>query len=421
MSGDAAGSAQPAVAEQNPYAWVMVAVAFGLQTLAFGGVGSVGVFLKPLTAEFGWSRGEASAGYTALALSAALFGIIWGWLADRKGARNIALFGVLMMGISFFALSMTGALWYYYLMYFAFGALGNSAVGTPIYATVGYWFSRNQGLAIGVMAAGGAFGQAVVPFAARLLISAWDWQTAYATIGIGFLVLGIPLALLVRDPPTRIVTVGAGGTPLPAAEPDPPAPPRVVIPFLSSAAFFCCICMAVPIVHTVALVSDRGIAPEAAASVLLVLMIAGIGGRILGGRLADMVGPVNGWMLMSFGQTVLVFAFPFVEGLWATWVLAAAFGLFYSGDMSSILVTARMMIPARIAARSMGIIIFFGWLGMGIGAWVGGFIFDLAGSYVWSYAVAAGGGIVNLLILCGFRFVLSSGGYSRSPSLLVRQ
>ena len=405
MSGDAADSAQPAVAEQNPYAWVMVAVAFGLQTLAFGGVGSVGVFLKPLTAEFGWSRGEASAGYTALALSAALFGIIWGWLADRKGARNIALFGVLMMGISFFALSLTGALWYYYLMYFAFGALGNSAVGTPIYATVGYWFSRNQGLAIGVMAAGGAFGQAVVPFAARLLISAWDWQTAYATIGIGFLVLGIPLALLVRDPPTRTVAVGAGGTPSPAAEPDPPAPPRIVIPFLSSAAFFCCFCMAVPIVHTVALVSDRGIAPEAAASVLLVLMIAGIGGRILGGRLADMVGPVNGWMLMSFGQTVLVFAFPFVEGLWATWVLAAAFGLFYSGDMSSILVTARMMIPARIAARSMGI----------------GFIFDLAGSYVWSYAVAAGGGIVNLLILCGFRFVLSGGGYSRSPSILVRQ
>lgn len=408
-------------AKQNPYAWVMVAVAFGLQTLAFGGVGSVGVFLKPMTEAFGWSRGEASAGYTALALSAALFGILWGWLADRRGARNIALFGVLMMGISFFALSMTGALWYYYLMYFAFGALGNSAVGTPIYATVGYWFSRNQGLAIGLMAAGGAFGQAVVPFVARLLISAWDWQTAYATIGIGFLVLGIPLALLVRDPPTRMAAAGVGGTPSPAAEPDPPAPPRIVVPFLSAAAFFCCICMAVPIVHTVALVSDRGIAPEAAASVLLVLMIAGIGGRILGGRLADMVGPVNGWMLMSFGQTVLVFAFPFVEGLWATWVLAAVFGLFYSGDMSSILVTARMMIPARVAARSMGIVIFFGWLGMGIGAWSGGYIFDLAGSYVWSYAVAAGGGIVNLLILCGFRFILAGGGYSRSPSFLVRQ
>lgn len=76
MSGVVADGAPQSAAKQHPYAWVMVAVAFGLQTLAFGGVGSVGVFLKPLTAEFGWSRGEASAGYTALALSAALFGII---------------------------------------------------------------------------------------------------------------------------------------------------------------------------------------------------------------------------------------------------------------------------------------------------------------------------------------------------------
>ncbi len=419
MSASGTDSAPP---RQDPYAWIMVAVAFGLQTLAFGGVGSVGVFLKPLTAEFGWSRGEVSAGYSALALSAAVFGILWGWLADRKGGRNIALFGVLMMGISFFALSWTGSLWYYYLMYFAFGALGNSAVGTPIYATVGYWFTRNQGLAIGVMAAGGAFGQAVVPFAARLLITAWDWQTAYAVIGIAFLVTGIPLALLVRDPPSRVAATQPGAaTPPPAAEPDPPAPPALVLPFLSAAAFFCCICMSVPIVHTVALVSDRGIAPEAAASVLLVLMIAGIGGRVLGGRLADMLGPLNGWMLMSFGQTILVFAFPFVEGLWATWILAAIFGVVYSGDMSSIIVTARMMLPARIAARSLGIVVFFGWLGMGTGAWGGGAIFDIAGDYVWSYAVAAGGGIVNLLILMAFRVMLANGGFSRSSSLLVRQ
>ncbi len=90
------------------FGWLMVIVAFGLQTLAFGGIGSVGVFLKPLAADFGWTRGEVSAGYTAVALSAAGFGILWGWLADRKGGRNIALFGVVMMGLSYFALSMTG-------------------------------------------------------------------------------------------------------------------------------------------------------------------------------------------------------------------------------------------------------------------------------------------------------------------------
>ncbi|WP_416899294.1 MAG: MFS transporter [Minwuia sp.] len=383
------------------YGWIMVAVAFGMQALAFGGIGSVGVFLKPLAADFGWSRGEVSAGYTAVALSAAAFGIFWGWLADRRGGRHIALFGVIMMGLSYFALTFTENLLYYYLMHFAFGALGNSAVGTPLFATVGFWFTRNQGLAIGLMAAGGAFGQALFPFLARTLIDIWDWQTAYAAIGITFLALGVPLALLVRDPPSRVRTKGMP-PPVTHGEPPPPVPPRVSLPFLSAAAYFCCICMSVPIVHVVALTSDRGIDPTLASTVLSVLMIAGISGRILGGKLADMVGAVPGWMIASAGQTTLVLLFPFTENIWATYVLAAVFGVFYSADMSSILVAGRMLMPARIAAQALGVVVFFGWLGMGTGAWLGGALYDLTGSYVWSYAAAALGGVVNLIILSAF-------------------
>lgn len=382
------------------FGWLMVIVAFGLQTLAFGGIGSVGVFLKPLAADFGWTRGEVSAGYTAVALSAAGFGILWGWLADRKGGRNIALFGVVMMGLSYFALSMTGSLWYYYLMHFAFGALGNSAVGTPLFATVGFWFTRNQGLAIGLMAAGGAFGQALFPYVARLLIDAYDWQTAYGAIGISFLVIGVPLALLLKDPPARQSAQSQKSAS--ADEANLPVRPRTSLIFMSAAAYFCCICMSVPIVHVVALTSDRGIDPSLAATVLSVLMIAGISGRILGGKLADMVGPVQAWMIASLGQTALVMLFPFTETLWLTYVLAVVFGLFYSADMSTILVAGRMLMPARIAAQAMAVVVFFGWLGMGTGAWAGGFLFDLTGDYFWSYAAAAAGGVVNLLILSIF-------------------
>lgn len=398
----------------NGYGWVMVAVGFGLVSLAFGGIGSVGVFLKPLAADFGWTRGEVSAGYSMVALSAAAFGIFWGWLSDRRGGRGIAIFGVVMMGLSYFGLSFTGELWYYYLMHFAFGALGNSAAGTPIFATTGFWFTRNQGLAIGVMAAGGAFGQAVCPYVARLLISAYDWQTAYAAIGIGFMVLGLPLALLVRDPPARIqsraeakAAARSGAKAAPGAdEAALPLTPRETLPWLCIASYFCCICMSVPIVHIVALVSDRGVDPELAASVLSVLMIAGISGRIMGGKVADMVGVIPGWMIMSAGQTALVLLFPFTESLMLTYVLAAAFGVFYSGDMASILVAGRMLLPARVAAQAMGWIVFFGWLGMGTGAWLGGAIFDYAGDYFWSYAAAAAGGVVNLLILAVFWFRL---------------
>lgn len=396
----------------NGYGWVMVGVGFGLVSLAFGGIGSIGVFLKPLAADFGWSRGEVSLGYSAIALSAAAFGIFWGWLADRRGGRGIALFGVIMMGLSYFGLSFTGELWYYYLMHFAFGALGNSAAGTPIFATTGFWFTRNQGLAIGVMAAGGAFGQALFPFIARMLISAYDWQTAYAALGIGFLAMGVPLALLVRDPPARIQSradmraareAGNRHAPAPTEEEAAlPLTPRETLPWLCAGALFCCICMSVPIVHVVALVSDRGVDPELAASVLSVLMIAGITGRIMGGKVCDIVGVIPGWMIMSGGQTALVLLFPLVDGLALTYVIAAVFGVFYSGDMASILVAGRMLLPARVAAQAVGWIVFFGWIGMGTGAWIGGAIFDYAGDYFWSYAAAAAAGVVNLLILGAF-------------------
>lgn len=394
------------------FAWLMVAVAFGLQALAFGGIGSVGVFLKPLEAEFGWTRAEVAAGYTSVAISAAAFGILWGWIADRRGGRNIALFGVVMMGLSYFALSQTGSLWYYYLMHFAFGALGNSAVGTPLFATVGFWFTRNSGLAIGLMAAGGAFGQAVFPYVARLLIDAYDWQTAYAAIGISFLAIGVPLGLLVRDPPSR--QSARQQTDAPAApEPELPAPPHVSLIFMSAAAFFCCICMSVPIVHVVALVSDRGVDPPLAAAVLSVLMISGIGGRILGGKLGDMVGPIPAWMIASGGQTALVLLFPYVDALWPTYLLAAVFGLFYSADMATILIAGRMLMPARVAAQSLGVVVFFGWMGMGTGAWLGGRLYDWSGDYLLSYAAAAIGGVLNLMILFAFWLRLQRGRATR--------
>ena len=74
--------------DQNPrYGWVMVFVAFSLTAMSFGSLGAVGVFLKPIAAEFGWSRGSTAFGYTVAAMGAAVFGILWGFLADRNPTR----------------------------------------------------------------------------------------------------------------------------------------------------------------------------------------------------------------------------------------------------------------------------------------------------------------------------------------------
>jgi MFS family permease len=84
------------------------------------------------------------------------------------------------------------------------------------------------------------------------------------------------------------------------------------------------------------------------------------------------------------------------------YILAIFFGFTYSGVMSSILVCVRMMVSARVAGRAMSITSFFGWVGMGLGGFFGGFFFDLNGDYSWSFAFASLMGILNLIILTLF-------------------
>jgi MFS family permease len=387
--------------DDDRYGWVMVGVTFGLTALAFGGLAGVSVFLKPLAQEFGWSRGEVSFGYTAIAMSSAVAGLFWGWAADRVGTRPLALIAVAAISAATILLSQQAALWQFYLFYFLFGAFGLGALSAPLYAAGGFWFSRNKGLALGLMAAGGAVGQGVTPFVARLLITEHGWRTTYLVLGLAYLVCALPLALLVRDPPARInarKNLPTGH----AAESPVALSPTATLTWISAAVVFCCICMAVPIVHLVPLLTDRGVPPETAAGVLFALMIAGAVGRILGGKLGDIVGALPAYMMMSFGQTVLVIWFAYLNWMPGIWVLAVLFGLFFSGVMVSILNCVRVMIPARLSGRGMAVAGLFGWMGMGLGGVQGGVLFDLTGDYQWSYTASAVAGVINLVILSGF-------------------
>ncbi|MEH6524557.1 MAG: MFS transporter [Sneathiella sp.] len=384
------------------YGVTMVGVAFMLSTFAFGGLGSVGVFLKPLSAEFGWSRAQVSFGYTSMALSSALSSIFLGFIADKFGARRLALMGVLAMFVAMVLLSRMQTLWEFYLYYFLFGSLGFSAVGAPLMASVGQWFTDKRGLAIGVVAAGGAFGQGVFPFMARLITSGYGWDTAYLVLGLIFLIMGLPLAWMVRESPSRIAAINNPNDHS-APQDHYPMKPAEVISWLGLAILFCCQCMAVPIVHVVALTSDMGFDPKTAASIFMVLMISGVVGRIAGGGLCDRLGALRTYALMSLGQTVSAVWFPQITNLVGLYGLAVVFGFFYSGVMTSLIVNLQAMTPPRMTGRAMGFGVFFGMIGMGLGGFLGGYIYDLTGNYTAAFAYASAAGVINLCII----FVIS--------------
>jgi MFS family permease len=381
------------------YGWVMVFVGFSLSALSFGGLSTVGVFLKPLIAEFGWSRGETAFGYTIAALGAAAFGILWGFIADHKPSRRFMFLTVAACSSSLFLLSQVTAQWHYYFAYFLFGAFGHGAVAATVWANIGQWFTRNKGLALGIGLAGSAFGQAVIPLSARLLITAYDWQTAYLVLSVVYLLLGTGIAALTRDPPqkrARLAALQKGGD---AANSWSIGAGRTTVIWFSVAVIFCCSSMSVVIVHIVPALSDNGFAPEIAASVLTTIMLAGAIGRLCAGKLCDMIGPLQTYASMSLGQTLLVFWFLHMESLPAVYALAAVFGLFFSGVMASMIVSVNMMVPVEVAARCWSVVSLFAWIGMGLGSYMGGALFDLSGDYTWSFAFAAIMGSTNLTVM----------------------
>ncbi|MDP6833323.1 MAG: MFS transporter [Alphaproteobacteria bacterium] len=386
------------------YGWVMVFVGFSLMTMSFGALSSIGVFLKPIAADYGWSRGSIAFGYSAAAFSGALFGIFWGFLADRNPTRIFMFMAAFAIAVALLLLSQTSARWQFYLCYFVFGAFGHGALMSTIWANVGQWFSRNKGLALGIGMAGSAFGQGVVPLIARLLISAYDWQTAYLILGLVYLVLGLAIAALTRDPPAKRAHLAelrasgrkeGGNWSLGEA--------RFVVAWFSIAVIFCCTCMSVANVHMVPMLTDRGIMPEVAATVLAALMLAGAFGRMLAGKICDLIGSIRTYALMSLGQTVLVGWFPHVDSLFGIYLLAALFGIFFSGVMAAMVISVNMEVPGEVAARSWSIVSFFAWIGMGTGSYMGGLIFDISGGYVLAYAFAAAMGAINLAVLACFR------------------
>lgn len=382
------------------YGWVMVTIGFVIMGLQFGALVTVSVFLKPLVQEFGWSRGETAFAYTVGAGALGVGGIVMGYMADRFSTRPVVLFGSIMMGLSLLLLSNGRTIWQFYLFYGILGGLGFAAMNVPMVTNVGQWFNRNKGFALGIISAGGALGQGVVPYFTRLIMTFSGWREAYTTLAVIFWTVLIPLSLLVRMPPSLAknrspASLKNSSSPEPVF---PIAPTKVVI-WLSVAVIFSCICMATPIVHVVALASDRGMDPQSAAGVLSSLMIAGLFGRILFGKIADYIGGLRAHLLASFSQTILVFWFFPLHTMAAFYILAFLFGLGFSGVMTCIWVCVREMIPLERGGLSLGIISLFAWIGMGLGGYQGGYFFDLTGNYIQSYANAALAGVVNLMIV----------------------
>lgn len=379
-----------------PRQWVVIAAAtFGL-LVAFGLTTTVSIFIKPFEAEFGWSRSDISYAYTLLSAGAALGGVVVGWTFDRIDPRIIVVFGSVVMAAGVLALSSGSSLEMIQLVYLAIGVAGFACLYTPLIAIVGLWFDRGRGFAMGIVTAGGAIGQGVTPVLLQPMINAYGWRATCVMLGLFLLTVLAPAMLLVTKPDRPATPVAD------AVAKSPTLPPAMSIAWLSLAALFCCASMAVPLVHLVPLLLDRGEPIAVSGSLVLVAMLAASLGRIVIGLICDRVGTLGGYALAVTLQSITVYWFVPLQSHAALYPLAAAFGLGFGGVMTALVLCVRACVRPRIAGLAMAIVGLFAWGGMGVGGYQGGYCYDITGSYSVSFLGAAIAGGANLLVIAAF-------------------
>ncbi|MEA2789759.1 MAG: hypothetical protein QOG73_2165, partial [Acetobacteraceae bacterium] len=364
---------------------------------AIGGVGmwSVVVALPAVQAEFGVERGAASLPFTLTMIGFGVGGVIMGRLADRKGIMLPVMIGAGSIGAGYVLASLSGGLVSFSAAYLLIGTFGTAATFVPLLADISFWFERRRGIAVALCASGNYLSGAIWPTLIEAGIRAYGWRTAHLAVGVFCLLIMPPLAMLLRSrPPTR--AAGARARAYSVRRID--LPPRVLQALLAIAGLACCVAMSMPQVHIVAYCGDLGYGATQGARMLSLMLSFGIISRIASGFLADRLGGLATLLLGSLAQMAALTLYLMMDGLTSLYVISALFGLFQGGLVPSYAIIVRESFPAKEAGARVGLILMMTLLGMALGGWMSGVIYDLTGSYRAAFANGVAWNALNFLI-----------------------
>ncbi|MDF1750238.1 MAG: MFS transporter, partial [Alphaproteobacteria bacterium] len=353
--------------------------------------------LPSIELEFGLDRGGASFPYTATMIGFALGGVLMGRLVDRFGIAVPVIMAATMIGAGYVLSSFAPNFWTFLICQAVLiGMLGSSATFGPMVADVSHWFLKRRGLAIAIVASGNYLAGAIWPPILQEAIVSIGWRGAYFWVGVFCFCTMIPLALLLRRRPD----IDQGSVPVAAkaATASAPVSPNVVLMLLVVAGIGCCVAMSMPQVHIVAYCGDLGYGPAVGAEMLSLMLGLGVISRLASGVIADKIGGVGTLILGSTLQCLaLLFYLPF-DGLVSLYLVSALFGLSQGGIVPSYALIVREYFPARQAGSRVGIVLMATVLGMALGGWMSGEIYDLTGSYQAAFLNGIAFNLLNMSI-----------------------
>ena len=398
------------------YGWYIVGAAIATQgmvsALMFQAFGTYVVLLER---EFGWSRTSLAAAFSFARVEDGLLGPLQGWLLDRFGPRWVMRVGFVMFGIGMMLFSRLDSLLEFYAT-FMFMAVGAALAGfLSITTAVVNWFERRRSLAMGFALLGAPAGGFALPFVVRAL-ETYGWRPVAVVSGVIVIIVGLPLAQIVRHRPQDHGLLPDGRAPDELLEPlEPLEPPegdessievvrdldarefsaREALAtrafwFISLAHAAAVLVVSVVQVHFVAHVNDvLGYSLTQAAALLTLMTTFNVVGRIGGGYLGDRSNTRNVLILSMLGHAVALLLLTFAQSLWMVVAFAVINGLAWGARVPVIIAMRADYFGARSYGTIMGFSSIVVTLGSVSGPVLAGLSYDLTDSYAIGFTVLA--------------------------------
>jgi len=387
---------------ESAYAWARLFASVAVGTVGSVGLWSYVVALPAVQADFSVARADASMPYTFTMAGFGVGAVLLGKVVDRFSLLTAVVFGALLIGMGYTAAGLAPSLWLFAAASVVIG-FGSSVSFAPLMADISHWFTRRRGIAVTLVACGNYISGTIWPPVIAYSIETNGWRSTHVALGAICLVTMLPLCLALR----RRVAAHAenkGDVAAKSAEASLGISRRALMMLICIAGVSCCVAMSMPQVHIVAYCGDLGYGAARGAEMLSMMLGFGIVSRAASGFIADRIGAVSTLLLGSGLQGVALFLYIMFDGLTSLYIISALFGLFQGGIVPMYAIMVRQYFPAREAGTRVGLAIFSTIVGMALGGWLSGWIFDLTGSYHAAFLNGLAWNLLNVSIAAWLLF-----------------
>ncbi len=383
------------------YGWVVVIAFLIIGTMLIGIPLSFGVFFKSIASEFNLTRAVTSTILSTNIILASICAFLGGWASDRYGPRIVILLMGILAGFSLLLTSQASSPWQLFVTYSLLLSIGTGATFVILAATVARWFYKKRGLALGIAGSGQGLGPVIMAPLATYFIVNSDWRTAYIVIGIIAWLTVIPISLLLKKGPAEIGAQpdGTNSHLYDIANEGKSSQPSTfsLLQILRNRNFWFILFMWIffasgkflIFTHLVPHATDMGFSAGEAATVLSLIGVAIIAGRVLIGSISDKIGRKLAIIICALLLAVAMIWLIYSVELWMLYLFALFFGFAIGGFACCVGALISDTFELDTIGANMGLLEIGAGIGGAIGPAMGGLIFDFSSSYSIAFSMAA--------------------------------